>query len=65
MKQYKADDGDRLDQIIYKEYKTLSVFDKVIAYNPILATKPILSDGDIVKLPVIVVETTQKAKKLW
>jgi phage tail protein X len=65
MKQYKAENGDRLDQIIYKEYKTLSVFDKVIAYNPILATKPILSDGDLVNLPTIDIKITPKAKKLW
>jgi len=65
MKQYKAQDGDRLDQIIYKEYKTLSVFDKVIAYNPILSTKPILSDGDLVNLPVIDIKTAPKVKKLW
>ncbi len=65
MKQYKAQNCDRLDQIVYAEYKTLDVFDKVIACNPILATKPILSDGDLVNLPVVDIKIIPKAKKLW
>lgn len=62
-----AQAGDRLDQIAYKEYGTLTIFDKVMEANTHLATKPVLSDGDIVNIPVIEIkkETTKEVKSLW
>jgi len=62
-----AQKGDRLDQIVYKEYGTLTIFDKVLEANTHLATKPILSDGDVVNIPVIQIkrQTTKEVKSLW
>ncbi|WP_294963807.1 tail protein X [Sulfurimonas sp.] len=69
MKTYIAQSGDRLDTIINNTYKTLEkqVIEKVFEANPHLATAPVLSDGDIVNLPVIVLpkEQIKKAKTLW
>ena len=67
MKTYTAQNGDRLDQIVYKEYKTLVVFDKVLEANPHLTTKVILEDNDKVNLPVLELPkaTVKKVKSLW
>ena len=66
-KQVIAQNGDRLDQIVYKEYKTLKVFDKVLEANPHLTAATSLKDGDIVYLPVITVPKNEykKVKTLW
>ncbi len=50
-----ATQGDRLDQIIYTVYKTLSVMNEVMINNSHLMNKPILDDGDIVYLPDIAI----------
>jgi phage tail protein X len=61
-----AQNGDRLDQIVYQEYKTLDVFDKVLEANPHLSTKTKLELGDKVTIPIVTIEkTTKSAKKLW
>lgn len=67
MRTITAQKGDRLDQIVYKEYGTLTIFDKVLEANTHLATKPILSDGDVVNIPVIKIkrQTTKEVKSLW
>jgi phage tail protein X len=67
MKTYIAQQGDRLDQIVYKEYKTLIIFDKVLEANPHLATKVILDDNDTVNLPILELPkaTTKEVKSLW
>ncbi|HFU76167.1 MAG TPA: phage tail protein [Arcobacter sp.] len=67
MKTFTAQNGDRLDQIVFKEYKTLAVFDKVLETNPHLATKVILEDNDKVNLPVLELPkaATKKVKSLW
>ena len=67
MKTVKAQAGDRLDQIVFKEYKTLKIFDKVLEANPLLATKVILDDDEIVNIPVIYIEkeTINKVQSLW
>jgi phage tail protein X len=67
MKIFNAQTGDRLDQIVYKEYGTLKIFDKVLEANPHLDKKVILDDNDVVNLPVIQIkkETTKEVKSLW
>ena len=69
MKTFTAQNGDRLDTIINDTYKTLDkeVVKKVFEANPHLDTKPVLSNGDIVNLPVIELpkEHIKKAKTLW
>lgn len=67
MKQIIAQNGDRLDQIVYKQYKTLSVMDKVLEANTHLKNKVILVDGDVINIPVITIakETIKKVKTLW
>lgn len=67
MKQIIAQNGDRLDQIVYEQYKTLSVIDKVLEANTHLKNKVILEDGDVINIPVITIakETIKKVKTLW
>jgi len=67
MKTVKAQAGDRLDQIAYREYGTLTIFDKVLEANTHLSKKVILDDNDIVNIPVIEIktETTKDVKSLW
>lgn len=67
MKTFTAQNGDKLDQIAYNTYGTLEHFTKVVEANPHLVNKPILSDGDVVNLPVIEVEKTKvsEVKSLW
>lgn len=67
MKTYTAQNGDRLDQIVFQEYKTLIVFSKVLEANPHLVTKVILDDNDKINLPVFELPkvTTKKVKSLW
>lgn len=67
MKVYIAQKGDRLDKIVYKEYKTLKVFTKVLEVNKHLALKVILEDNDKVNLPFIEIkkEDIKEVKNLW
>jgi phage tail protein X len=67
MKTIIAQAGDRLDQIVNREYGTQEVFTKVFEANPQLATKPILDDGDIVNIPIVNIEQIpqNEAKTLW
>lgn len=67
MKQIIAQNGDRLDQIVYEQYKTLSVMNKVLEANTHLKNKVILVDGDVINIPVITIakETIKKVKTLW
>lgn len=67
MKTYVGQNGDRLDQIVFREYGTLTIFDKVVAANNHLGSRTVLKDGDIINLPVVEVEkiTTKEVKSLW
>ncbi|MBD3842592.1 MAG: tail protein X, partial [Campylobacterales bacterium] len=64
MKQIIAQNGDRLDQIVYKEYGTLKVIDKVLEENTHLKYKVLLEDGDVVNIPVVYIpkETIKKVQ---
>ena len=66
MKTVRAYKGQRLDQIIYKEYKSLdkNIVNVVLAVNPHLLKKVELEAGDIVNLPKIEQKET-KGKYLW
>ena len=66
MKTVRAYKGQRLDQIIYKEYKSLdkNIVNAVLAANPHLLKKVELEAGDIVNLPRIE-QKEQKGKYLW
>ena len=66
MKYTIATQGDRLDQIIYAHYGTLSVMNEVMMSNSHLMSKPILADGDKVYLPDIVkADQPETGVSLW
>ena len=67
MKQIIAQKGDRLDQIVYKEYGTVKVIDKVLEANPQLQSKVLLKDGDVINIPVIAIpkESIKEVHALW
>ena len=67
MKEHIATQGERLDQIIYREYKTLNqnVVNKVLEVNPHLLNKIELEAFDKVYLPDIVIESSKEDKTLW
>ena len=66
LKTVKAYKGQRLDQIIYKEYSTLEsdVVNTVLSANTHLLSKLELEAGDVVKLPKIEAKEP-KGKHLW
>lgn len=59
-----ANNGERLDQIVFREYKSLEHFSKVIDANPGLKNKVILTENDLVILPQIEIKKN-KLDKLW
>lgn len=67
MKQVIAQNGDRLDQIVYQEYSTLKVMDKVLEANTHLKNKVLLEDGDVINIPVVYIpkETVKEVQALW
>lgn len=67
MRTYTAQNGDRLDQIVFKEYGSLKVFEKVVEANPGLKNRTILQDGEVINLPVVTIEKTKikEVKTLW
>jgi len=61
-----AQDGERLDAIIYAHYGTLSVLGKVLKVNQHIALKIILEDRDIVYLPAInTAQASSSGVNLW
>lgn len=67
MKIVKAQRGDILWKIVYKHYKTLNVYVKVLEANDHLVKKMILDDGDIINLPVLTIKENliKKVNTLW
>ena len=68
MNQYRANDGDRLDVIVFKNYGSIDadVMNAVLDANEHLLGNAVLKAGDVVFLPEITTatqETTTKA--LW
>ena len=61
---YKAKDGERLDQIVYRHYGHLRYFESVLELNPKLEV--VLKAGDSVSLPEFKEEKIQqKQAALW
>lgn len=61
---YKAKDGERLDQIVYRHYGHLRFFEAVLELNPKLEI--VLKAGDSVTLPELSEEKiSQKQAALW
>lgn len=63
MQTYKAMDGERLDIIVFRHYRNLSVFEKVLEINA--KCEPILKAGEAVILPEIKDEPIIKENALW
>lgn len=65
MKKIYALNGERLDQIVFREYKTLKYFEKVVESNPHLKNKVLLDEADFIYLPKIKEENKIKMDSLW
>jgi phage tail protein X len=67
METYIAKQGDRLDSIIYKHYKSLDkdIVEAVLKENRHLLKKCLLGAFDKVYLPETEVKTEQKGRALW
>jgi len=63
LKIYIVKNEKRLDEIVYKHYKTLDVFEYILGFNTHL--NPILSLDDKVYLPNIKIEQNIKQVSLW
>ncbi len=62
---YITKEGDVLDWIVWKHYRTLSALEQVMKANPDI-TDEIFHAGMIIKLPYIeTVQKTDKEVKLW
>ena len=57
--------GERLDEIVFKEYGTLDFFEKVLSENQKLSNKIFLSEADIVYWPQIEIVSINKMETLW
>jgi len=67
MKKYVAKRGERLDEIVFKEYKTLDkeVLNTVLSGNKHLLNKQKLDAFDEVFLPEIETKSKKMDKPLW
>lgn len=66
MKEIVLEEPMRLDLIVLEHYKTLSVYEKVLEANTHLGSKVILAAGDVVKLPVLMIEKEEVLEdSLW
>ena len=67
MKKYVAKRGERLDEIVFKEYKTLDkeVLNAVLSANKHLLNKLKLDAFDEVFLPEIEIKPKKTDKTLW
>ena len=65
MREVISKNGERLDEIVFKEYGTLDFFEKVLSENQKLSNKIFLSEADIVYLPQIEIVSSNKQETLW
>ncbi len=65
MRQIKAKERERLDEIVFREYKTLKDFGGVLEANPHLQGKTFLNDCDIINLPIFKKEVKKEVTALW
>ncbi|MDD2895556.1 MAG: tail protein X [Aliarcobacter sp.] len=65
MKELTAKNGERLDEIVFREYGTLDFFEKVLSENQKLSKKIFLDESDIIYLPEIMIVSSKKQETLW
>jgi len=73
MNQYRVQEGDRLDMIVFRAYQSIDadVMDAVMDENKHLLSSSILKSGDVIFLPEVKVEQTEgidnitTSKALW
>lgn len=65
MNSYIANDGDRIDIVVFKAYESLDNFFEVLEVNQHLLGKETLDSGDIVYLPIFEVKPKEETKALW
>lgn len=66
LQKHVAVEGERLDQIHYLYYETMEGFEQLLEANRHLLRKPILDTGDIVYLPVLVLDDEEeKGSEPW
>ncbi len=65
MKEVTAKNGERLDEIVFREYGTLDFFEKVLSENQKLSKKIFLDESDIIYLPEITIVSSKKQETLW
>ena len=65
MKQVIATQNERLDEIVLREYGTLSVFEKVLEANIDISSRVYLEMGDVINLPTIAKQEKQEEDSLW
>lgn len=65
MRTVEAMQGERLDEIVLREYGTLDPLEEVLEFNVSLQAKVTLNDADIVYLPLIEKEETKEVSGLW
>jgi len=64
---YLAKDGDTLDMLCYKYYKSLEseIYSEFLRANEHLLKKDMLKGGDMVNFPDIAVKPAKKVAYLW
>ena len=65
MKELTAKNGERLDEIVFREYGTLDFFEKALSENQKLSKKIFLDESDIIYLPEIMIVSSKKQETLW
>ncbi|MDR2905266.1 MAG: tail protein X [Helicobacteraceae bacterium] len=65
MVEYIAKDGERLDQLCYRFYKSLEELPRFLTDNAPLCEEAQLKAGDKVKIPEYPPKPVEKAKALW
>lgn len=65
MNKYIANDGDRIDTIVYKTYGTLEPLWMVFEANRELLNCETLKSGDVVILPPYEPKPKEETKALW
>ena len=65
MNNYIANDGDRIDEIVYKAYGSIDPFFQVLEANTHILHKDSLDSGDVVYLPIVETKPKEETKALW
>lgn len=65
MDRYVANDGDRIDSVVYRTYGTLEPLWMVLESNRELLGREVLQSGDVVVLPLYKTKPKEETKALW